>query len=109
MLYRVRIGEDLYLGSAEEVLAFLVRSAGQGDSDAVAYMRRTAALIAEAYDVHDIDVSGPEAYLQSLRRSGVVAVEVLEEPDPERQDPAEVLGDGPVVYGEGVDPDDIPY
>ncbi len=108
MLYRVRIGEDVYLGSAEEVLAFLMRAAGGQDADAGAYMRRTAGLLAEAYGVRDVDTSGPEAYLLSLRQSGVVPVETLEEPDPSHHDPGEALGDGPVVFGEGVDPDDIP-
>jgi len=108
VLYRVRIGEDVYIGTPEEVLEFLRRAHGAPPGDAAAYMRGVASRVAERLGVDTVDPSGPTAFLESLRRSGVIAVEAFEEPDERRTDPAEALGEGPVVYGEGVDPEDIP-
>jgi hypothetical protein len=108
VLYRVRIGEDVYIGTPEEVVEFMRRAKGAPPGDASAYMRAVASRIARDLGVDAIDPSGPTAFLESLRRSGVVGVEAFAEPDTRRTDPDEALGDGPVVYGEGVDPEDIP-
>lgn len=107
MLYRVTIGEDVYLGRADEVVAFMRRAQGAGGEDAASFMRVTAARLAERLDVSGIDTSCEEAFLDSLAEAGVVPVEVFEEPDTGRVDPREALGDGPVAYGPGVDPRDV--
>ena len=107
MLYKVTIGEDVYLGRAEEVVEFMRKAEGAGGTDAASFMQATAARLAERLDVLGIDTSDEVAFLESLMESGVIRVEVFEEPSDERVDPREAVGDGPVAYGPGVDPDDV--
>lgn len=107
MLYKVTIGEDVYLGRAEEVVAFMSRAEGAGGLDPASFMQATAARLAERLDVLGIDASDEVAFLESLMASGVVPIEVFEEPSDERVDPREAVGDGPIAYGPGVDPDDV--
>jgi hypothetical protein len=107
MLYRVRIGEDVYLGRAAEVVAFMRRAEGVPGEDATSYMEAMAERLAERLDVRGIDASDEVAFLESLRERGVVPVEVYEEPSRQRVDPEEALGEGPIAYGEGVEPGDL--
>lgn len=107
MLYKVTIGEDVYLGRPEEVIAFMMKAEGAGGTDAASYMQATAARLAERLDVLGVDASDEVAFLESLREKGVVPIEVFEEPSDERSDPREVIGDEPLAYGPGVDPDDV--
>lgn len=107
MLYKVTIGEDVYLGRPEEVLAFMMKAEGAGGDDMKSFMQATAARLAERLDVLGVDTSDEVAFLDSLMEKGVVPIEVFEEPRYDRADPREAVGDGPVAYGPGVDPDDV--
>lgn len=107
MLYKVTIGEDVYLGRPEEVVAFMMKAEGAGGTDAASFMQATAARLAERLDVLGVDTSDEVAFLDSLMEQGVVPIEVFEEPSQERSDPRDAVGDGPVAYGPGVDPRDV--
>jgi hypothetical protein len=107
MLYRVRIGQDAYLGSADEVVAFLARTEGAPGRDARSYMEGVAKRLRERLGKEGIRTSDARAFLESLAASGVIVVETQPEPSDERVDPRETLGDGPIAYGKGVDPRDI--
>ena len=107
MLYKVTIGEDVYLGRPEEVVAFMMRAEGAGGTDPASYMVVTAARAAERLDVTGIDPSDEVAFLDSLAEKGVLAVEVFEEPHLDRVDPETAFGEGPIAYGPGVEPSDV--
>ncbi|MDA1195158.1 MAG: hypothetical protein O2894_08225 [Planctomycetota bacterium] len=107
MLYKVTIGQDVYLGTAEEVVAYMMRAEGAGGSDVSSYMIATAARLAERLDILGIDASDEVAFLDALRERGVLAIEVFEEPSERRSDPRDAVGDGPVAYGPGVNPHDV--
>jgi hypothetical protein len=109
MLYKVRIGEDVYLGTAEEVLAFMMRADGAPKGDPQAYMLAMAARIGEHMDVSGIDTSDPASFLESLGERGIVPVETQDEPSTQRVSREEALGEGPLVLGPDVEPEDIDY
>ena len=113
MLYKVRIGEDVYQGTAEEVVAFMMRNEGAPEGtregNAEAYMQAMAARIGEHMDVAGIDTTEETAFLDSLAEKGVLSIETMEEPSKQRVDPQEALGDGPVALGPGVEPGDVDY
>jgi hypothetical protein len=106
VLYRVRIGRDEYLGSADEVVAFMARAEGAPARDADGYMRGVADRIRARMGI-GVAVGDAESFLRSLGDRGVLSVEILGEPSTERVDPNEALGEGPVVLGPDVDPGDI--
>jgi len=107
MLYKVTIGEDVYLGRPDEVLAFMMKAQGAPQGDPAAYMLAVAARIGEHFDATGIDTSDEVAFLDSLAETGLLQVEVFEEPSDERVDPREAVGDGPLAYGPGVHPRDV--
>jgi hypothetical protein len=107
-LYRVRVARDDYLGSADEVLTFLRRAQGAPAGDARAYMTSVARRLADELGVTEIPTHDAEAFLLALAARRVIALERVSEPSGERVDPREALGDGPLVYGANVDPDDVP-
>ncbi|MDJ0522740.1 MAG: hypothetical protein QNJ90_11795 [Planctomycetota bacterium] len=107
MLYKVTIGEDVYLGRPEEVLAFMMKAEGAPPGDATAYMQAMAARIGEHLDVEGIDTSDEVAFLDCLQEKGILQIETFEEPSQERVDPRDAVGDGPVAYGPGVNPRDV--
>ncbi|MHC5009626.1 MAG: hypothetical protein ACYTG6_01610 [Planctomycetota bacterium] len=106
-LYRVRIGRDEYLGSAEEVLAFMARAEGGPGTDEDGYMAGVARRLREQLGVEGIPVDDAEAFLDALGERGVAPVERLGEPATDRVLPEEILGEGPVVFGPGVHPEDL--
>jgi hypothetical protein len=106
VLYKVTIGEDIYLGRPEEVLAFMMKADGAGGDDLTSYMQATAARLAEHTHIVGIDSTDEVAFLESLREKGVLDIEVFEEPDLERTDPKTVFGDEDITYGPGVNPGD---
>ena len=107
MLYRVRIGRDEYLGTADEVLGFLVRAEGAPGRDAASYMEGVAARLLERFGPPRVPTSDAAAFLEGVRARGVISVETLPEPSDERVDRETALGEGPVVYGKGVRPEDV--
>lgn len=108
MLYRVRVGRDDYLGTAEEVVTFMLRAAGAPGADVGSFMAGVAAGLADRLGVTDLPTNTPDAFLLALSERRIIHLEALSEPSPERTDPRVALGDGPVVYGEGVEADDLP-
>jgi hypothetical protein len=107
-LYRVRVARDDYLGTADEVLAFMRRAQGAPPGDARAYMRGVAERLVGGMGVTEIPTHDAEAFLLALAARRLIRIEKVAEPSGERVDPREALGDGPVVYGAGVNPDDVP-
>jgi hypothetical protein len=105
-LYRVRLGRDDYMGTAEEVVTFMSCAVGAPGRDADSYMREVARSLGERMGV-SVDPRTPEAFLDSLGEGGIARVERLEAPSEERTPPGEVLGEGPIVYGKGVDPREL--
>lgn len=108
MLYRVTLGRDEYLGTPEEVLGFLARAQGSPAPDPAGYMRAVAQQLAARMGLSGVPTDDAEAFLTALAERKVLRMEPVREPSTERHDPRTVLGDGPVVYGEGVNPDDVP-
>lgn len=109
MLYEVRIGEDVYLGTPEEVVAFLMRAQGAPAGDAAAYMQAVAARVAERLGVDGVDASEETAFLDSLAEKGVLSVQTRAEPSRHRVPREEALGEGPVALGPGVEPGDVDF
>lgn len=107
MLYRVTIGEDEYLGTAEEVVAFMARAEGAPGHDIRSYMEGVALRLRNRLEVEGIDTTDEVAFLVTLSEQGVLPIEELPEPSDERVEPREAIGEGPVAYGPGVDPDDV--
>jgi hypothetical protein len=107
VLYRVTVGRDDYLGTAEEVVAFLARGEGSPSRDPKTYMRRVAARLTEAMSLPPLPVDDAEAFLLALGERRVIRVERADEPLSERVDRKTALGDGPIAFSEGVDPDEV--
>ena len=105
--YRVDIGEDCYIGSAEEVVDFMRKAEGAPQGSLQAYMDGVRDRIAAALRRGPIDTSTPTAFLASLDEHGVLQVATSDAPSLERLDPAEVLRDRPIVFGPNVDPHDF--
>lgn len=108
MLYRVRIGRDEYLGTADEVLAFLARAEGAPGTDPRSYMEGAARRIEERLGISGIPTSDAAAFLEALRERRILPVEPQRPPSDERVDRDRVLDEGPVTLGEGVDAADLP-
>ncbi len=106
-MYKVEIGRDAYLGGADEVVAFMAKAEGAPGTDAATYMRGVAARVASKFGVDAIETSSAEAFLESLAKHRIASVEIQGEPLDERVDPKDAVGEGPVAYGPGVDPDDV--
>ena len=111
MLYKVVIGRDTYLGTAEEVVGWMSRaqgapSAAQGGLEA--FMQGIAARAAERVGGVSIDASSPVAFLESLREAGLARVEDRPEASSERVDVGEVVRpDDPITIGEGMRAEDL--
>ncbi len=108
MLYKVTIGEDVYLGTPEEVVAFMMKAEGAPPGTVDEYMVAMAARIGERLDVGGIHTTSEIDFLDSLQDKGILAIETFEEPSSERVDPREAVGNDPVIgYGKGVEPGDV--
>jgi hypothetical protein len=107
MLFRVTLGRDEYLGTAEEVVAFLAQSQGSPAREPRAYMRAVAARLTRDMGLEAVPVDAPEPFLRALAERRVLRLEPLSEPSSDRVDRETALGHGPVAFSEGVDPDDV--
>ena len=101
------VGRDQYLGTPDEVLAWMARAQGAPRGDADAYMRGIAARIQERTDGTRIDLSSPLAFLHSLEDAGLLRIEERPEASAERRDPDDLLDDAILTFGDDVDPDDL--
>ena len=106
-LYRVQIGEDVYVGTAVEVLQFMMRAEGAPGTDITTYMEGVSARIAERLGIDGIVRDDPEGFLESIAEKGVVPVQILAEPSDERTPPKEYIGEDIVTFAEDVDPEDV--
>ena len=108
MLYRVTIGRDEYLGDADEVVAYMARAEGAPGSDPLSFMAGVARRLRDHMGVTGIATDDTDAFLLTLSEQRIIRLENASEPLSGRVDPETAMGEGPVVYGEGVDPDDLP-
>ena len=106
-LYQVTIGQDVYLGTPEEVVAFMARADGAPGDDIETYMQGVAARIGERLAVGGIPTDDPQGFLEALQEKGIARVEVQGAPSDEHTDPKDVLGEGPIAFGPDVDPRDV--
>jgi hypothetical protein len=107
VLYRVRIGEDDYLGQAEEVVGFMAQAEGAPGDGIESYMEGVAARLREELGIQGVATDDPSLFLDSLDEKGVISVQTFAEPSDDRVSPEEALGDGLVSLGDGVDPRDV--
>jgi predicted RNA-binding Zn ribbon-like protein len=108
-LYRVRVGQDDYLGTAEEVVRFMAAAEGAPGHDAATYMQGIARRLRARMGVERVCTESEAAFLDSLAEAGVLVVDRRAAPSEERHDPARLLGgEERVAYGPGVDPADLP-
>jgi hypothetical protein len=107
VLYRVTVGRDEYLGTADEVVSFLARGEGSPARDPGTYMRLVAARLTKEMGLTPVPHHDAEAFLLALGERRVVGVQPASEPSSDRVDPRAALGDGPIAFSEGVDPDDL--
>jgi hypothetical protein len=107
VLFRVTLGRDEYLGTPAEVVAFLARGVGSPTREPAAYMRAVAARLGKERGLSNIPAHDPEAFLRALADHRIVTLDVQGEPSSERVSREEALGDGPVAFSEGVDPDEV--
>ena len=101
------VGRDEYLGTAKEVVAWMAKAKGAPQGGVRAYMRGIRARLAERGSEAEVNPSSPTAFLESLAKAGLVRVEEKTEASPERWDPREILDEGPVALGEGVETEDL--
>lgn len=103
MLYKVTVGRDVYVGSPEEVVAFMAKADGAPAGGPQAYMEGIAARLRTHGRRAEVDVTDALAFLESLAAARLVRLERRKLPGDDRVDPQSVLGDGPIAFGEGVD------
>jgi hypothetical protein len=107
VLYKVTVGRDTYLGTAEEVVEWMSRAEGAPPGGPAAAMRGIAARVAERTDAPRIDTSSPLAFLLSLRDAGLLRLEERAEASPERVDQALLLDQALLTFADDVDPSDL--
>ena len=108
MLYKVTVGDDVYLGTPEQVVLWMSKADGAPAGDLATYMAGIAARIARAArEAPPIDVSDALAFLESLRDARLVQLEERTEASAERVDPKSVVDAGPVTFGENVTLEDL--
>ncbi len=108
MLVRVTLGRDEYLGTPEEVVAFMAHAEGSPDPEPAAYMRLVAQRLAARMGLADVPTGDARAFLEALAARRVLTLAPVNEPSRERTDPRVALDQGPLVFGEGVEADDLP-
>lgn len=97
-LRRVSIGQDVYIGTAEEVVAFMARAEGAPPGEGETYMRGVATRVRERLDLGPVDTSSAEAFLDDLAELGLLRQEAQADPSDERVDPRAFVGGGPLAY-----------
>ena len=107
VLYRVKIGEDDYLGRAEEVVAFMAQAEGAPGEGIESYMEGVAERLQDELGIQGISTEDPALFLDALDEKGVISVHTFAEPSDDRVSPEEALGEGLVSLGDGVDPQDV--
>lgn len=106
-LYKVTIGQDVYLGTAEEVVQFMARAEGAPGDDLPSFMQGVAERVEQRLAVTGIPTDDPQEFLEALQEKRIARVEVQGMPSDEMANPDDVLGDGPLAFGPDVDPRDI--
>jgi hypothetical protein len=110
VLYKVTIGQDVYLGTPDEIVGFMAKADGAPPGDAAGYMRGIAERVAIS-ERHAaalaVETGNPLAFLTSLAALRLLRLEQRHETKGERVDPKSALGEGPVAFGENVSLDDL--
>ncbi|MCC7137451.1 MAG: hypothetical protein IT460_03370 [Planctomycetes bacterium] len=106
-LCKVTVGRDEYLGTPEEVVAWMARAQGAPAGGVASYMQGVAARVAAQGRRGEVYLSSPLAFLESLAAARWIRLERRHEPSEDRVDPQQALGDGPVAFGDDVSPDDL--
>ena len=83
------------------------KAKGAPQGGARAYMQGIRARLGERGSEVDVDVSNATAFLESLARAQLIRVEEKQEASPERWDPAEILDEGPVAFGDDIKVEDL--
>jgi hypothetical protein len=107
VLYKVTVGRDEYLGTAEQVVEWMSRAEGAPAGGPDAYMRGVRDRVARAGGEAEVDVTSAIGFLESLRDARMLRMEERRESSTERVDPREVLDEGPVAFGGSVTLEDL--
>jgi hypothetical protein len=108
VLMKVTVGQDVYLGTADEVVLWMSKAEGAPPGDLPGYMRGIAARVARASPhAPAIDVADAESFLESLADAGFVQLDERTEASRERVDPKTLLDEGPVAFGGKVSLEDL--
>jgi len=108
VLMKVTVGQDVYLGTADEVVRWMSKAEGAPPGDLPGYMRGIAARVARAApQAPAVDVTDAEAFLESLADAGFVQLDERAEASRERVDPKALLAEGPVAFGGKVSLEDL--
>jgi hypothetical protein len=103
----VTVGRDEYLGTPEQVVLWMSRAKGAPAGGPDAYMRGVRDRLARAGGETEVDITSAIGFLESLRDARVLRLEERRESSTERVEPDEVLGEGPVAFGESVTLEDL--
>jgi hypothetical protein len=108
LLYKVRVGRDEYLGTPEEVVAWMARAPGApGDGTPAGFMATIAGRLAAHEPSVAVDTTAALPFLASLAAAGWIRLAERREASRDRADPEEALGEGPVAFGDDVDWEDL--
>ncbi len=107
MLYKVTVGRDVYLGTPEEIVAFMAKADGapagaEGAGGLAAYMEGVAARLRTHGRRVAVDVEDPRAFLESLAAARLLRLERRKVPKDDPVDPKPLL-EGPIAFGADVD------
>lgn len=101
------VGDDVYLGTPEQVVLWMSRAKGAPAGGPDAYMRGVRDRLARAGGDVEVDVASALGFLESLRDARFLRLEQRRESSTERVEPKEVLDEGPVAFGESVTLEDL--
>ena|GEM_PF-2241247 len=128
MLYKVTVGRDVYLGTPEEIVAFMAKADGapaspegapaspegapaspegaqagpEGAGGRAAYMEGVAARLRTHGKRVEVDVTDARAFLESLAAARLLRLERRKVPKDDPVDPRPLL-EGPLAFGADVD------
>lgn len=106
-LCKVTVGQDVYVGTADEVVAWMAKAQGAPEGGPAAFMAGVASRVAARTGRRDVATTSALAFLESLAAARLLRLERRHEASEDRVDPRAALGDGPVAFGDGVAADDL--
>lgn len=106
-LWRCAIGEDVYIGTADEIVAFMAKAVGAPPGDGERYMRGIATRVRERLDLGPVDTEDADSFLESLAALGLVRLAPMSAPSEERVDVGAFVGDRPFAFDGGLGLDEL--